>query len=176
MVEERSPCVEVMDYGGDRRLYRVTMPAAALPPVPVRELEAVLDAARAASLADGETRHRSFRFLGADGLVADFDLADPDARVWAEAVDRRAGLATLGGMSLCLRLLALVHLMTTVPWASLYLSAAQDGPRIDRSLLRAAARTDLTEEARFDEASFRRNLPERPQRRAGAQAFAGVSA
>jgi hypothetical protein len=175
MTEERSSCVEVMEYGGDRLLYRVTLPPDGMPPVPVRALEAALDEARAAARDDGDRRHRSFRFLGRDGSVADFDIEDRDALIWAAAVDRRAGLETLGGMSLCLRLLALVHLLATAPWASRYFKA-ETGSRIDRDLLRAAARADLTEEARFDEASFCRNLPAPPTGSAGAGAFTGVSA
>lgn len=173
MVEQRASCVEVMEYGGDRLLYRVTLSPDDMPPVPVRALEAVLDEARAAAGGDSDRRHRSFRFLGTDGAVADFDIADRDARIWAAAVDRRAGLETLGGLSLCLRLLALVDLLATAPWARRYLTSGR-GSRIDRRLLRAAARADLTEQARFDEASFCRNLP--PAGRAEGSVFTGVSA
>lgn len=173
MAETRASCVEVMEYGDDRLLYRVTLPPEGMPPVPVRALEAALDAARAATFDDSDRRHRSFRFLGADGAVADFDIADRDARIWAAAVDRRTGLETLDGLSLCLRLLALVDLLATAPWASRYLSTGH-GLRIGRHLLRAAARADLTEEARFDEASFCRNLSPPPNGRGSA--FTGVSA
>ena len=175
MAEERASCVEVMEYGDDRLLYRVTLPPEGMPPVPVRALEAALDAARAATLDESDRRHRSFRFLGADGAVADFDIADRDARIWAAAVDRRAGLQTLDGLSLCLRLLALVDLLATAPWATRYL-ATDRGLRIGRHLLRAAARADLTEEARFDEASFCRNLSPPPNANGGGGAFTGVSA
>lgn len=176
MAETRAPCVEMMECGEDRLLYRVTMSPEGIPPVPVRALEAALDAARAAAQDESDRRHRSFRFLGADGAVADFDIADRDARLWAAAVDRRAGLQTLGGLSLCLRLLALVDLLSTAPWASRYVAPGR-AARIDRHLLRAAARADLTEEARFDEASFCRNLsPAPPGGRAGSGAFTGVSA
>lgn len=175
MAHEAPPCVEVREHGGGRLLYRVTMPPAAMPPVPVHALEGALDAARAAALADGEERRRSFRFLGTDGAVADFDIEDRDARIWAAAVDRRADLGTLGGLALCLRLLALVHLLTTAPWARRYVTRDR-GARIDRRLLRAAARADLTEEARFDEASFRRNLPSSAAGCAASTAFTGASA
>lgn len=173
MAETRASCVEVMEYGDDRLLYRVTLPPEGLPPVTVRALEAALDAARSATLDDGDRRYRSFRFLGADGAVADFDIADSDARIWAAAVDRRTGLATLDGLALCLRLLALVDLLATAPWASRYLATGH-GLRIGPPLLRAAARADLTEEARFDEASFCRNLSPPPH--GSGRAFTGVSA
>jgi hypothetical protein len=173
--ERLSSCVDVLECGGDRLVYRVTMPPEAMPPVPIRDLEQAWDAARTASLSAADAAHRRFRFLGQDGQIADFDLDDSDARCWAGAVDRVAGLATLGGISLCLRLLALIDLMATAPWAIRYMTSKCDGARLDRALLRAAARADLTEEARFDEASLRRILPERPLDRAGDPPFTGVS-
>jgi hypothetical protein len=177
MAEERpSPSVEVRDRGPDHLLYRIAVEPAAMPPVPVRELEAAWDAARADSLSAAWGAQRSFRFQKRGGQTADFDLTDRDARCWAGAVDRVAGLGTLGGVSLCLRLLALVHLLATAPWAISYLSSKRDGAKIDRALMRAAARADLTDEARFDEVSLRRNLPARPSDRDGGQAFTGVSA
>jgi hypothetical protein len=156
-----SSCVDVLECGQDRLVYRVTLPPEAMPPVTIRALEQAWDAARAASLSQARAAHRRFRFLGPDGKVADFDLDDRDARCWAGAVDRVAGLATLGGISLCLRLLALVDLMATSPWAFGFMTPKRDGARLDRALLRAAARADLTGEARFDEASLRRILPDR---------------
>jgi hypothetical protein len=169
--------VDVEECGRDRLVYRVTLPPEAMPPVPTRALEQAWDAARAASLShaplsQARAAHRRFRFLGPDGKVADFDLDDRDARCWAGAVDRVAGLATLGGISLCLRLLALIDLMATSPWAFGFMTPKRDGARLDRALLRAAARADLTEEARFDEASLRRVLPDRPAN----QPLTGVSA
>jgi hypothetical protein len=177
MADERpSPSVERRYYGPDHVLYRVAVAPAAMPPVPLRELEAAWDAAHAHSLMADWGAQRSFRFQPEGGEVTDLDVIDPDARCWAGAVDRVAGLATLGGVSLCLRLLALVHLVATAPWAKTYLSSKRDGTRIDRALMRAAARADLTDEARFDEASLRRNLPTRPSDRDGGKALTGVSA
>jgi hypothetical protein len=175
-------CVDVEECGRDGLVYRVTLPPEAMPPVPTRALEQAWDAARAAALSQAplsqaplsqsQAAHRRFRFLGPDGKVADFDLDDRDARCWAGAVDRVAGLATLGGISLFLRLLALIDLMATSPWAFGFMTPKRDGARVDRALLRAAARADLTEEARFDEASLRRVLPDRPAH----QPLTGVSA
>jgi hypothetical protein len=167
-----SSCVDVVDCGQDRLVYRVTLPPEALPPVTIRALERAWDEARAAALSQAAATHRCFRFLGPDGTVADFDLDDRDARCWAGAVDRVAGLATLGGISLCLRLLALVDLLATSPWAVGLMTLPRDGARLDRALLRAAARAALTEEARFDEASLRRILPDR----SAGRPFTGVSA
>ncbi|MCB8879303.1 hypothetical protein ACELLULO517_03585 [Acidisoma cellulosilytica] len=174
--ESASPSVEVRDYGPDHLLYRVAVPPAAMPPVLLKELEAAWDAARAHSLSANWGAQRSFRFQKSDGQIADFDLTDRDARCWAGAVDDVTNLATLGGVSLCLRLLALVQLLATAPWAKLYLSSKRDGTRIDPALMRAAARADLTDDARFDEVSLRRNLPVRLSDRDGGQTFTGVSA
>ena len=54
---------------------------------------------------------RGFRFRRPDGSYTDLALADRDARCWAGAVDRTAGLTSSYGLSLCLRLLALVDLL-----------------------------------------------------------------
>ena len=171
-----SSCVDVLEDGSDRLLYRVTLPPEAMPPVTTRELEQAWDAARAAALSPTGAAHRQFSFRGTDGRIATFDLDDRDARLWAGAVDRVSGLATLSGISLCLRLLALIDLMAHSPWALGFMTPKRDGARLDRALLKAAARADLTEEARFDEAVLRRNLPERPIGRAGEWPFTGVSA
>ena len=164
------------DNGPDHVLYRVAVPPTAMPPVPLKDMEAAWEAARAHSLSANWGAQRSFRFPTSDGQIADFDVIDRDARCWAGAVDDVADLATLGGISLCLRLLALVHILATAPWAKLYLSSKRDGARVDRALMRAAARADLTDDARFDEASLRRNLPARFSDRDGGQTFTGVSA
>jgi hypothetical protein len=171
-----SSCVDVLDCGGDRLVYRVTLPPEAMPPVTIRDLEQAWDAARAAALSRSGATHRQFSFRGEDGRIATFDLDDRDARLWAGAVDRVSGLTTLGGISLCLRLLALIDLMANSPWAFGFMTPKRDGARLDRALLRAAARAELTEEARFDEASLRRVLPERPADRPRDQPFTGVSA
>jgi hypothetical protein len=171
-----SSCVDVLDCGGDRLVYRVTLPPEAMPPVTIRDLEQAWDAARAAALSPSAAAYRQFSFRGADGRIAIFDLADRDARHWAGAVDRVSGLTTLTGISLCLRLLALIDLMARSPWAFGFMTPKRDGARLDRALLKAAAHADLTEEARFDEASLRRILPERPADRAGHLPFTGVSA
>jgi hypothetical protein len=177
MARERpSSCVDVLDCGGDRLVYRVTLPPEAMPPVTIRDLEQAWDAARAAALSPSGAARRQFSFCGGDGRIATFDLDDRDARHWAGAVDRLSGLATLGGISLCLRLLALIDLMANSPWAFGFMTPKRDGARLDRALLRAAARANLTEEARFDEASLRRILPERPVDPAGGRPFTGASA
>jgi hypothetical protein len=62
------------------------------------------------------------------------------------------------GMSLCLRLLALVDLLAHASWVRPLVRLARDGAEFHPALLRAAASQPLTHEARFDEAGFRLRL------------------
>jgi hypothetical protein len=114
--------------------------------------------AREAAIASVRGGTRGFRFLRRDGTTTDLALADPDASCWAAAVDETVGLGTCYGLSLCLRLLALVELLARSPWAGGFYRLERDGAELDRSLLQAAATTPLTAEARFDEAVFRSRL------------------
>jgi hypothetical protein len=61
-------------------------------------------------------------------------------------------------LSLCLRLLALIDLLTRARWAGGLLHLAADGAELHPALVRAAATMPLTAEARFDEAQFRARL------------------
>src|SRR5436309_72482 len=93
--------------------YLVDVPPEALPVVRRRDLAAAWDAARAAATAADWGTPRFFRFRRADGTSTDLALADPDACCWAGAVDMTVGMNTSYGLSLCLRLLALVDLLAT---------------------------------------------------------------
>ncbi len=115
-------------------------------------------AARDAAIADHWDSIRAFRFNRPDGSHTDLALADRDARCWAGAVDRTVGLGTTMGMSLCLRLLALVDLLAHASWVRPLVRLARDGAEFHPALLRAAASQPLTHEARFDEAGFRLRL------------------
>ena len=59
----------------------------------------------------------------------------------------------------CLRLLALIDLVARAPWALPLCRLERDGAELHPSLLRIAATTPLTAEARFDPDRFRTNLP-----------------
>ncbi len=141
--------------------YLVDLPPEALPPVRFRDLAAAWDAARDRAIAadsrddGGWGAARMFRFRREDGTCTDLTLADPDACCWAGAVDTTVGMTTSYGLSLCLRLLALVDLLAHARWAANLFTVKRDGAVIDPAVLRAAARTPLTPEARFDEAGFR---------------------
>jgi hypothetical protein len=143
--------------------YLVALPPEALPPVRMRDLAAAWDAARSA--ADGARWDvpRLFRFrragsdVGGEAFV-ELVLADADACCWAGAVDRTLGLASAYGISVCLRLLALVDLMASAPWASAWFALRREGAEIDHKLLLAAAATPLTAQGGLDEAGLRTRL------------------
>lgn len=138
--------------------YLVDLPPEELPPVHRRDLERAWHAARDAALAQRWGAARGFRFRRADGTHADLALADRDACCWAGAVDGTVGLRNSYGLSVCLRLLALVDLLARVRWAESLCLLRRDGAEPDPVLLRAAATTPLTQDARFDETGFRSRL------------------
>ena len=134
--------------------YLVALPPEALPPVRLRDLAAAWDAARSAAITARWGTVRLFRFHRADGSVTDLALADPDACCWAGAVDGTVGMQTAYGLSLCLRLLALVDLLGRARWADTMFTVRRDGTEIHPALLHGAATTPLTGDARFDEAEL----------------------
>ncbi|WP_428485243.1 hypothetical protein [Rhodopila sp.] len=138
--------------------YLIDLPPEALPSVCKRDLELAWYAAREAAIADRWGSVRAFRFNRPDGSHTDLALADRDASCWVGAVDRTVGIATTRGLSLCLRLLALVDLLARATWAQPLFKLARDGAELHPALLRAAASQPLTAEARFDEAGFRLRL------------------
>jgi hypothetical protein len=129
-------------------------------------LAAAWDAAReAARSSDCETEWGSFRrfvFDRDDGSVTELAVTDRDARCWAAAVERVAALQTCYGVSLCLRLLALVDLLAHAPWAARLLAFEAGLARLHPAVLRLAASCPLSAEARFDEARFRDTLDTLP--------------
>jgi hypothetical protein len=138
--------------------YLVDLPPERLPPVRHAALARAWDAAHHAAAAAHWGAPRNIMFRRDDGEVTLLAIADEDARCWADAVDRLAGLETLHGLALCLRLLALIDLLGRAPsLAGLY---ALDGgaAELHPSLLRAAAAQALDSAARFDEAALRRAL------------------
>ncbi len=157
-VTSHSPSVRVGLGADGSRTYIVDLPPDELPPVRGRDIERAWYAAREAALASAWGAGRGFRFRRADGSTTDLALADPDALCWARAVDGTVGMGSCYGLSLCLRLLALVDLLARAPWTAALFRLARDGAELDPSLLRAAATTPLTEDARFDEALFRARI------------------
>ena len=123
-----------------------------------RDLDAAWQRARAAAIQEHWGDMRLFRFRRDDGQDLDLALADPDAACWAAAADRVATLASEYGLSLCLRLLALVALMARAGWAKSYFTLRRDGADIAPALLTAAATTALTRDALFDADALRTRL------------------
>jgi hypothetical protein len=69
-----------------------------------------------------------------------------------------AGMGTSYGLSIFLRLLALVDLLARAAWAASLVHLARDGADLHPLLLRAAASVQLTVDARFDAEAFRARL------------------
>jgi len=138
--------------------YLVDMPPECLPPVGVQDLAGAWDLARDAASGAAWGVGRLFRFQRPDGTTTDLALCDDDACCWAGAVDAMAGVGTSYGLSLCLRLLALIDLLGQASWLAGLFRIARDGATLHPALLAAAASVPLDAEARFDEALFRARL------------------
>jgi hypothetical protein len=155
---EQSPSVRVGQSEDGTFTYVVSQSPETLPAVRGRDLEAAWDAARQAALAASWGAPRAFRFRREDGTVTDLALADRDARCWANAVDRMAGMSNSYGLSIFLRLLALVDLLARATWTASLVHLARDGADLHPLLLRAAASVQLTVDARFDAEAIRARL------------------
>jgi hypothetical protein len=107
-------------------------------------------------------------FLRDGGEPTVLAIADRDARAWAEAVDRGADLGTLPGLALCLRLLALVEVMSRAGWLARMFEVTPEGIELHPALLHAAAGMPLDAGARFDAEALRRLLSRGPAARASA--------
>ncbi len=155
---QKSDRIRVGDGPDGLVTYLIDLPPEDLPGVCKRDLELAWYSAREAAIAQRHGVVRGFRFNRADGSHTDLALADRDARCWAGAVDRSVGLGNAAGLSLCLRLLALVDLLARASWARPMMHLARDGAEFHPALLRAAASMPLTSDARFDEAGFQARL------------------
>lgn len=157
-MSERDPPIRVARIPGGPLTYLIDSAPQALPPVRSGDLaEAWIAARDAASEAQWGTP-RLFRFLLGDGDKLDLALADDDACCWAAAVDQTAGMHTPYGLSLCLRLLALVDLLARSTWLGAFYRLGLAGAALDPALVRVAASAALTSQARFDESQFRARL------------------
>lgn len=154
-MQHAPPPIRVGEAHDGTLTYLVEDPPGALPPVHSRDLAAAWERAREAARAADWGVARLFRFRQTDGTFMDLALADADARCWAGAVDVINGIGTRYGLSLCLRLLALVDLLARAPWAAALCRLGRGGADLDPALLRAAATAQLTNEAGFDETALR---------------------
>lgn len=156
MAEAVSGAVSVAHAPDGSIRYLVRVAPDGLPPVLKRDMEAAWDAVQ--GMRPGRDAARGFRFVQPDGSEVDLLLADRDARGWAAAVDRLAGLHTSYGVSLCLRLLALIDLLARRRDAARLLDRQARDLRPHPSLLRAAASAPLDGSFRFEETRFMRRL------------------
>ena len=156
------PTVQVAHGPDGTPVYLLDHPPTDLPPVHGRDLAAAWDAAREAALHAARGSARRFRFRHADGSFTDLALHDRDAACWTAAAAAGHGLQTAYGVSLCLRLLALVDLLGRARALHGLLQWRRGAAELHPSLLRAAATAPLTNDARFDEARFRARLGPAP--------------
>lgn len=139
-------------------IYRIRHAPSELPAVRGRDILAAWDGASDAAIAGARGARRRFQFCYPEGGVVSLAVTDRDARCWAAASDRLIGMHTSYGVSVFLRLLALIDLLARWPG----LRGLRDVRRaIERNplLLRLAAEACLTDEAGFDETGFRPLLP-----------------
>jgi hypothetical protein len=132
-----------------------------LPAVRTGDILIAWELAREAATRAAAGVSRAFRFRRADGGFTDLALHDRDAACWAGAVDRALGMETSYGLSVCLRLLALVDLLARVPWANGLVDLSRDA-KLHPALLRLAAESRLTDDACFDEHGFQESLQRHP--------------
>lgn len=142
-------------------LYEVPLGPESLPAVEARDLIGAWDAAREAAEREAWGEARAVLFRRAGGSATELVIADADARCWAAAVDHAVGLDTLYGLALCFRLLGLIELLVTCPWARGLFDVSPDGTTLHPALLAAAARAPLEADGRFDHAGIRRALATR---------------
>jgi hypothetical protein len=142
--------------------HEIGLPASALPAVRPAALESAWEAARASAEAGlwGPARLIAFE----DGV--EIALTDADAACWAEAMAQRQGMASVGDLALCLRLLALVEVLGRAKWLRGMFTIGADGAEFHPALLAAAARAPLDQTGRFEDGALRamlaRSIPHAP--------------
>ncbi len=132
-------------------LHLVAISADRLPRVEKRDLERVWETAHEAARAGQPGPRRGFRFAGGTDVL----VQDRDARAWASSIDVVAGLSTEHGVSLCLRLIGLVSLITEARWITPFVRIRHGKVALDATLLHAASMTRLTESGNLDADAIR---------------------
>ena len=135
--------------------YFVPVPPERLPAVSPGDLLRAWNVARHGAVQRQWGAPRFLRFAQReDGAPTEIAIADPDAGAWTEAIDQAFGLHTLTGLSLCLRLLALVEVLARAARLEPFFDVTPSGVDLHPSLLAAAAAQPLDHEARLDEAAL----------------------
>lgn len=151
MRDNARPPIELATDRSGALIYQVGMSPDALPPVRTGDLAEGWDAARRAAAASRWGEPRMFRFRPADNEPVDLALNDDDAACWAEAIDAAWGLQTAYGLSLCLRLLGLVALLSDSPMLRALCPFSRADMTLDPALVRAAASIPLSTRGHLDE-------------------------
>jgi hypothetical protein len=157
--------------------YALALAPPELPPVTPRALLDAWDTARDAIRHAERRRHpalvdpiwpdasfsrwgppRTLLFQPGNAEPTRLAIADRDASAWADAIDSAHGLDSLHGMTLCLRLLALVDALSRLKWLAPMFSFSSTGIQLHPALLAAAATMSLDAAARFDEGGLKRIL------------------
>jgi hypothetical protein len=149
------PRIRVAEDAAGALAYAIPCPPEALPAVRPAALLDAWQAARAAAAAGRWGPPRTLVFARRDSEPTVLAIADRDACCWAEAVDRDAGLGTMAGLALCLRLLALVELLPRATWLAGLFAVTSRGIELHPALLRAVAVMPLDAAARFDAEALR---------------------
>jgi hypothetical protein len=134
----------------------------ALPAVTKRDLEQAWEVARSAALSTPSpvaAKVHGFRFVKSEAPPLDLLLTDSDAANWAGAIDSVASLSTAYGISVCLRLMALIELMGRAAWVRKWFSLNRAGVEFHPALLQAAALSPLTPAGGFAETTLRALMP-----------------
>ncbi len=130
--------------------YFVPVPPGELPPVRGQDLMAAWTTAHEAARQGSWGQRRQFCFRSPEGGITELALRDVDACCWAAAIDRTLGLGSLHGLSVCLRLLALVQLIGGAGAAGGLFAIEAGDAALHPALWRAAAESPLTDTAGFD--------------------------
>ena len=115
MRTQSKPPIEMGTDSSGTLVYQVRLAPDGLPPVRSGDLAESWAAARQAATSSAWGEPRFFRFRPDETDPLDLALTDDDASCWAEAVDAAWGLHTAYGLSMCLRLLGLVALLSESP-------------------------------------------------------------
>lgn len=144
-IHRDAPCITCAPGADGTLTYHVPHAVAELPAVRRRDLLAAWDAARDPAQPGALGAAITFRFPDASGGWTVFSLRDLDLVALARGADHVFGLHTAYGLSVCLRLVALVDGLVR---------RGQGGTVIDAppAMLRLAAEGRLTDEAGLDAA------------------------
>lgn len=158
MRERSRPLIDVATDQTGAAVYYVRRSPDGLPAVRSRDLAESWEAARRAASASAWGHPCRIRFEEDGADPVDLTLSDADACCWAAAVDAAWGLQTPYGLSLCLRLLGLVALLSESLALRAMCPLTPAGADLDPALVRVAASIPLSPRGGLDERRVREHL------------------